>query len=146
MSDIKQQNLFQQLRNPEELAKEGWYDWFCKTESLPRRGKSLVTKVRKIAFSQRFDGEKVYVWFKNNCPVGGTLYDDFRIADIETGDTLYVIIPSSGFRSDNGSTQLFGRENDFICPLVEGTMKDIYAFFDGDDSKRVDSKEESNAA
>lgn len=133
MSSVSNLNLFQQLRNPTLLAKEGWYDWFCSSSSLSRRGDSLVKKVKRIAFSPRFDGERVRVFFKNNCPVVGNLYDDFKIVDIETGDVLYTVIPKSGFRKDMGKAKLYGRENNFEMPLVEGTIKDIYRFFDGDD-------------
>lgn len=49
--------------NFETQVKAGWYDWFCKTTSLRNKTKKLGNIVKKLV-----DSEKVYVWFKNNCP------------------------------------------------------------------------------
>ena len=32
-----------------------------------------------------------YVWFKNNRPLNGPLYDDFRIANLETREVQFTI-------------------------------------------------------
>lgn len=110
----------------------GWYDWFCNDSSLAGKTKRLAPKVKRIAKSQKFDLNKVYVFFKNNCPCVGNLYDDFRICDLATGDVLYTIIPNSGHTSKHGQSEVWGTENDFNGPLIEGTWKDVLAFFDGD--------------
>lgn len=108
----------------------GWFDWFCKDESLARRLKRMAPKVKKIARSKKIDIDKMYVWFKNNCPFDGKLYDDFRIADIETGDTVYCITPHSGHKVDEGRSDVWGKENNFNSALVEGTWKDVLKFFE----------------
>ena len=69
----------------------GWYDWFCKNESLCGKTKRLASKVKQLAKSSKVDVDNWYVWFKNNCPVFGSLYDDIRFADIKTGDVIYTI-------------------------------------------------------
>ena len=106
-----------------------WYDWFCSDKSLERRGKSLFSKVKAIAKSTKFDNEKNYVWFKNCCPCCGTLYDQFKISDIETGDVLYCVTPKSGHYSDKGLGEVWGKENDFKEPLFRGAWKEIKAWF-----------------
>ena len=45
-----------------------WYDWFCKDTSLKRKGEALLKKLKLIASSNKFDNDKCYVFFKNNCP------------------------------------------------------------------------------
>src|SRR3989339_672703 len=45
----------------------------------------------QIKAGGKVDLETCYVWFKNNCPLNGPLYDDFRIADIETNNNLIVV-------------------------------------------------------
>lgn len=107
----------------------GWYDWFCKDSSLANKTKALGTKLKQIVGSKKIDTEKQYVWFKNNCPMSGPLYDDFRIADMESGDTVYTIVPRSGH---TGKAEVWGRENDFKCPLVEGTWRDVVKFFNAE--------------
>ena len=75
---------------------------------------------------KKFNPETTYVFFKNNCPCCGSLYDDFRICDIETGDVIWTVIPSSGF---DGKAKLWGRENDFEMPIIDGSWKDIVEYF-----------------
>lgn len=106
-----------------------WYDWFCRDTSLKRKGEALLKKLKVIASSDKFDNDKCYVFFKNNCPCYGNLYDDFRICDKETGDVLYCVVPKSGFKRDEGRAQVYGVDNDFKEPLVEGTWRDVKAWF-----------------
>ena len=125
-------NINQVIQNYEEGTlniKDWWYDWFCKDTSLEKKGEALIKKLKLIANSTKFENEKCYVFFKNNCPVFGSLYDDFRICDIATGDVVFTIIPKSGHDSDHGVGQVWGRENNFNGPLFEGSWKDIKKWF-----------------
>lgn len=109
--------------------KAGWYDWFCRDTSLCNKTKALGKKVVQLLPSKKIDGENTYVFFKNNCPMYGNLYDDFRICDLETGDVIYTIVPRCGHESSNGRAKVYGRDNNFEEPLVEGTWKDVKKFF-----------------
>ena len=117
-----------QFENPDVHTQcdAGWYDWFCRDESLRNKTRSLGKKVIQLLPSNKVDGENMYVFFKNNCPMSGSLYDDFRICDMKTKEVIYTVIPRSGF---TGQAEVYGRENDFDGPLVEGTWKDIKKFF-----------------
>jgi hypothetical protein len=111
--------------------KAGWYDWFCKETSLHRKTQSLGKKVLQICKSSKIDIDKHYVFFKNNCPMSGSLYDDFRICDLETGNVVYTIVPRSGFNCDQDGkkSKIYGKENGFDTALVTGSWKDVRAFF-----------------
>lgn len=106
--------------------KAGWYDWFCRDSSLANKTEKMASMVKLIAHSAKIDKDKMYVWFENNCPFSGPLYDDFRFADIETGVVVYMVVPKSGH---SGKAELYGRENGFERPLAIGKMQDIYKFF-----------------
>ena len=98
-------------------GKESWcftfYDWFCKDSSLERKSRSLFAKVKKfLKANPQIDTEKVYVFFKNNCPMNGPLYDDFRICDDES--VIYTVIPKCGH---SGKAEIWGKGNDFKGPL-----------------------------
>ena len=104
----------------------GFFDWFCKDSSLKNKAKVLFGKVKALARSGKFDPTKTYVFFKNNCPLVGNLYDDFRICDIESGDVIYNVTPKSGH---SGKAEVWGEENDFEYPIVSGTWREVRMWF-----------------
>lgn len=97
-----------------------FYDWFCSDASLERRAKSLQNQVIKLVSKFRdkgnaIDCSKVYVFFKNNCPMGGPLYDSFSICDRESGDVLFWVTGKSGH---SGQAEIFSRAKGFNEPLA----------------------------
>lgn len=100
-----------------------FYDWFCSDKALQGKAKSLMAKAKKFAAKMNIDLDKHYVWFKNNCPMNGPLYDDFRISNIETGDVVYNVSPLDGH---TGMARVYGAENGFEKPLAEAwSWKDL---------------------
>lgn len=105
-----------------------FYDWFCKTSSLQSKSETLITNLKTILKNnKRFDPAKCYVFFKNNCPCEGDLYDDFRICDIETRNVLYTVAPSNPH--NNGQASVWGYENAFNKPLFIGPWSQVKHFF-----------------
>jgi hypothetical protein len=85
-----------------------FYDWFCKDASLERKANALFPKVKKfVAANPEIDILETYVFFKNNCPMNGPLYDDFRICDVESGNVIYTVIPKC---SHSGKAEIWGRK------------------------------------
>ena len=121
--EIKISDLIQ-MENPP--IRELWYDWWCSENSLDSKGKSLFAKLKSISKSKKFDPTSSYVFFKNNCPMEGSLYDDFRICDIETGNVIYTVIPKSGHKSDNGLGCVYSPKNGLE---YTGTWKEIKKWF-----------------
>lgn len=113
----------------ETQCEAGWYDWFCRDTSLKAKTYKLAPKVKQIAKSPMVDIDKMYVFFKNNCPMNGSLYDQFKICDMESGDVIFAITPSCGHKATKGRAEVWGKDNDFEAPLVSGTWKDIRKFF-----------------
>ncbi|MDY0139921.1 MAG: hypothetical protein RBR50_09480 [Candidatus Izemoplasmatales bacterium] len=69
----------------------GWYDWFCRDTSLKNKTKKMGNIIKQIKDDGKVDLNNMYVWFKNNCPINGPLYDDFRIANISDGATQLIV-------------------------------------------------------
>ena len=130
---MKEKSIYTTIQNGYNLGL--WYDWFCNDSSLESKGKSLLKKVEQIAFSKKFDITKTYVFFKNNCPMSGSLYDDFRICDLESGDVLFTVTPKSGHMSAKGLGNVWGKENDFKEPLFEGSWTQIKKWFNDETSE-----------
>ncbi len=109
-------------------GKESWcfnfYDWFCKDESLKRKADTLFKQVKKfVGANPSIDIDKHYVFFKNNCPANGPLYDDFRICDIQEGDVQYNVTAKSGH---SGQAEVYSRSNGFKEPVRTGkTFTDL---------------------
>lgn len=122
----------------------GWYDWFCTDKSLRNKTYKLTTKLKQIVKSPKINQDIMYVFFTNNCPGIGSLYDDFRICSLETGEVVYTITPSSGHKSDKGVASIWGKENEFKEPILEGSWNDVVLFFTGVDNNKVaeEKKEE----
>jgi hypothetical protein len=101
-----------------------FYDWFCKDSSLKAKSKSLYNATAKFVKNFEIDVNTHYVFFKNNCPMSGPLYDSFSICDIENGDVAYWVTPKSGH---SGMAEIFTKDNGFYEPLYSGnTISEIY--------------------
>ncbi len=127
--EYKSQDVHTQIR-------AGWYDWFCKDSSLPRKTENLVKKLKRIVDSHLINQDTMYVWFKNNSPMVGSLYDDIRISDQETGNPIFVIVPKSGFKGDKGAARLVKINHDVpfddprhVETLVEGKWGEVVTYF-----------------
>jgi hypothetical protein len=113
-----------------ELTAELWWDWFCTERALPAKTKKLLNCLKQIAWSPKIDLEKNYVFFKNNFPMNGSLYDDFRICNRETEDVIYTVTPRSGHKSMDGKGEVWGAENGFEEALFVGTWSQIKKWFE----------------
>lgn len=69
----------------------GWYDWFCKDSSLKNKTKKMGNIIKGIKAGGKVNLKDWYIWFKNNCPLNGPLYDDFRFANLETGEVQFTV-------------------------------------------------------
>lgn len=114
------------LEAPFEKRHGAWYDWFCKDTALPAKTEKLTTKLAQIANSPRINQDTMYVFFKNNCPMNGPLYDDFRVCDIASGDVIFTITPRCGH---SGKAEVWGKLNDFKEPIIQGSWIDVKNFF-----------------
>lgn len=94
----------------------GWYDWFCKDTSLANKTLRMGNIIKKVKDGGKVDLDATYVWFKNNCPLCGPLYDDFRFADIETGDVVFTICIDD--KREQFKYSVWGRANGFDGPII----------------------------
>lgn len=117
----KQLEAFQQGRYLDSEGEESWcynfYDWFCNLSSLKAKSNKLFRQTQKFVDLMGIDQEKHYVFFKNNCPMCGPLYDDFRICDIESGQVIWNVTAKSGH---SGKAEVYWREKGFDKPYATG--------------------------
>ena len=69
----------------------GWYDWFCKDSALRSKTYKMGNIIIRNGGKGKIDLDRNYVFFKNNCPLNGPLYDDFRFCDMETGNVQFTV-------------------------------------------------------
>lgn len=88
----------------------GWFDWFCRDTSLRNKTYRLGGVVKQIRDGGKVDLDGTYVFFKNNCPLNGPLYDDFRICSIENGNVQLTV--QFGCCWNDARYAVFGRTPD----------------------------------
>lgn len=108
----------------------GWYDWFCKAESLRNKTYKIGRIIKQVKGCGKVDLDNWYVWFKNNCPMSGPLYDDFRFADRINGDIRFTIQIDCCWNKRKYS--VYGRK-----PLPNGEWEDHFEnpLFECDNSR-----------
>jgi hypothetical protein len=89
-----------------------FFDWFCQEKALKSKSKLLMSKAEKVMSKLGLNPETHRVFFKNNCPVDGKLYDSFTICN-EENDVVIWCAPSLGYASSQGKAELWDmREKD----------------------------------
>jgi hypothetical protein len=104
-----------------------FYDWFCKDSSLRNKSWKLMQQVKTfLKHNQQIDLLEHYVFFKNNCPMNGPLYDDFRICNIETGNVVFTVIPKCGH---SGKAEIWGKNDagKFECLKQAETFSKLFS-------------------
>lgn len=115
----------------------GAYDWWNDTSACKWVSR-LGNKIATIAKSKKVNLETNYVWYKQNCPCAGPLYDDFRIADIESGDVQFCIsnLKRGCYGEDFSGWEVWdyskSGEGSYATrkPVVKGTWRDVKKYFE----------------
>jgi hypothetical protein len=101
-----------------------FFDWFCRDHALEDKARKLFPRVKTFVEKMGVNLDTTYCTFKNNCPANGSLYDDFRICDRETGYVIWTVIPKCGH---SGQAEVWGTINGFQDAYRTGdTLTKIY--------------------
>ena len=105
----------------------GWYDWFCDDAALAGRLKKISPVVMGI--TEPFILDNYYVWFKNNCPLCGPLYDDVRFEPLsgERDGKYFVVTKDSPH--EKAKWALHTERHGFDSPEYEcGNVRDMVRY------------------
>lgn len=94
-----------------------WYDWFCRDSSLANKTKRMGNILKMLKEGGKINLDQHSVWFKNNFPLDGPLYDDFRITEIASNVTVFKV-QIKNLREELRYI-VYGKVNDSDKPLLE---------------------------
>ena len=111
--DLFRSGAFQDRSRATQI-RAGWYDWFCGDAALAGRLKQIGKVVMRITEPAILDN--YYVWFNNNCPLNGPLYDDVRFEPLvgERCGRFFVVALDSAFEKQKWT--LYTERNGFDAP------------------------------
>lgn len=111
--DLFRSGAFQDRSRATQI-RAGWYDWFCGDAALAGRLKQIGKVVMRITEPAILDN--YCVWFNNNCPLNGPLYDDVRFEplDGERCGRFFVVALDSPFEKQKWT--LYTERNGFDAP------------------------------